>query len=114
MVTLWRAAPAVEPHFGQGSYWTASEQFAERFRLWLDQTYGGTHLVYRAEVELDSVLDVPFGVPISSTEVSARVTELAAEGYQWVTFYEGFFEGSTSREFVYLGSTPIGADLVDD
>ena len=105
---MYRAAPADSPHFGRGSYWTTDESFARRFRLWLDETFSGQHVVYRAEVDLTDVLSVPFGVFLSSPEVTARVDQLAST-YRWLTFYEGVFEGNMILQYVYLGEEPIRA-----
>jgi hypothetical protein len=110
MVMLWRAAPADGAHFGMGSYWTASELFARRFRLWLDETADGRHVIYRADVDLSASLDLPFGVEVSSPVITRHAAEFAAAGYRWVTFYEGVFEGATSRQYVYLGTDPIAAE----
>jgi hypothetical protein len=112
--TLYRAAAADSPYFGRGSYWTHSESFARRFGLWLDETYEGQHVVYRAEVALTDVLAVPFGVFLSPPEVSKRVDQLAT-AYRWLTFYEsGAFEGRMTMQYVYLGEEPIRADQAGD
>jgi len=108
--TLWRAAPVDRPHFGQGSYWTPSVEFARRFRLWLDENFPREHTVYRADVEVTDALDIPFEVKMDSPVVTRRVPELAAAGYLWVTFYEGAFEGTISRQYVHLGEQPIAAE----
>ena len=113
MTTLYRAAAAESPHFGLGSYWTPSEDFARRFRFWLDEHFKDRHAVYRAEVELSDVLDVPFGVFLDSAKVTRRAGRLAAS-YRWVSFYErGAFEGTMIRQYVYLGDEPIRAEALE-
>lgn len=109
MTTLWRAAPAESPYFGRGSYWTPSIEFAQRFRLWLDENVGAPNVVYTATVDVADSMDFPFGLQLDSSNVTRRVPQLAAAGYLWVTFHEAAFEGATVRQYVYLGAQPIQA-----
>jgi hypothetical protein len=110
--TLYRAATAIEPYFGRGSYWTASLPFAWRFCRWLVDTYGGEHAVYEATVELADHIEVPFQIPLVPYKVDAE--KWAAAGHRWVSFHEdGSFEGQNHRQYVYLGTEPISARLVN-
>jgi hypothetical protein len=68
-------------------------------------------VIYRADVELSNVLEIPFGTWVPSPDITARVDELAASGFQWVTFYEGVFEGTVINQYVYLGELPIDVSL---
>ncbi len=113
-VTLYRAADAEAPHFGRGSYWTRSESFARRFKLWLDQNYEGDHAIYRAGIDLAGELEVPFGLFLDSAKVSRQVEQLAGATYTWLSFYEkGAFEGVMTRQYVYLGDEPIRAEAAE-
>lgn len=109
-VTLYRAAAVTDPHFGYGSYWTVSRDFAYRFRCWLGENIGGQHAVYRLKTEIANALEFPFGVFVNSTAVTSRQDTFRAAGYLWVTFHEDVFEGTTSRQYVYLGATPLPAE----
>ena len=111
---LFRAARAVDPHFGRGSYWTVSRGFAERFRVWLDAhaPQQAPHVIYRAEVDLSDHLSIPFGKQVSSSKVSARIDDFAAAGYRWISFFDNAFEGTIVQEFVYLAADPIRASRV--
>ena len=120
MTTLYRAAPAENPYFGHLSYWTHSESFARRFRLWLDEHFKdkGPYVIYRADVDLTDILDVPFGAFLNSARVSQFVrehgAELAGSRYEWLSFYEGVFEGNVTRQYVYLGHEPIRAEVLPE
>lgn len=115
--TVYRAAPVDNPYFGRGSYWTRSLEFAQLFRLWLIETVGGEHEVYRAEVDLTAVHELA-GRALSDI-VTASVPLFAEEGHQWLSFLErGSDEGVdpglaslvvTERQYVYLGERPISA-----
>lgn len=109
--TLWRAAPTVDPYFGHGSYWSPTLPFANRFQLWLDEYFPEEqHIVYLAEVDLTGSIDVPFGTWVDSTTLTKeRLATFAGDGYRWLSFYEGVWEGEVPRQFVYLGTDAITA-----
>jgi hypothetical protein len=121
LTTLYRAAPAEDPYFGHGSYWSASADFASGFADWANSrpelAHLGRHVIYRAEVELTNVL--PFAGPTDPATGSAITDLLAAEGYQWVSFIErGSVDGlsaemaaltRTCPQYVYLGQAAIAA-----
>jgi hypothetical protein len=54
-VFLWRATAAVDPWFGQGSWWAPSEAHA---RTYLTMPGFGGPVLYRAEVTPRAVLDL--------------------------------------------------------
>ena len=110
-VRLWRAAPVQDPWMGFGSYWTRSEDFAHRFRLWVEGTCGTPSRVYVAEVELTDPIDFPFGVFLDPVKVTRNASAWAAR-YRWISFYEkGPFEGRMIHQYVYLGQDPISVSL---
>lgn len=115
MTTLYRAAAAVRPHLGRGSYWTPSREFAQLFKRWLVETVGGEHRIYCAEIDLAEV-HVLRG-RLTSDTVTACVPLFADEGHRWLSFLErGSLDGITpafaelvtaERQYVYLGETPV-------
>jgi hypothetical protein len=111
---LYRAASMAAPYFGQGSYWTPSRRFADYFRGWLDEHAAGAapHAVYAADVELTSLLEVPFGIWVDSPRITELVPEFASRGYHWVRFHEGVHDGEVHPQFVYLANAPIVAALL--
>lgn len=113
MTTLYRAASAVQPYFGTGSYWTTSRQFADMFRTWAHSNLGTPSAIYQADVDLCDLLAIPIGTWAPSPRINELVEDFAERGYLWVSFYEGVHEGELTAQYVYLGSSPIEARRVD-
>lgn len=111
VVILWRAAPAEGAWFGRCSYWTHDQDFARRFRALLAARVGGEFVIYRADLELTAVLDIPFGTFLDSARVNAgvRLGWFAEDGYRWLAFYEEPWYGVWTKQYVYLGTEPVEA-----
>jgi hypothetical protein len=116
-VMLWRAAPFENPYFGKGSYWTGSLDFAARFRVWLDVEFPerAPHVIYQAAyVDGSRCLTIPFGTPVDSPKITSMLSDFAAHGYLWVTFYERVYEGLITAQWVYLGDAPLVARPLEE
>jgi hypothetical protein len=108
MTTLWRAAPNDDPYFGRGSSWTPSEAFARRFQLWLMETFGWPHSLYRTETDITGALDLATIMLVDPSKMTERAIETFADaGYRWATFHEKSFEGTSIRQYIYLGAKPL-------
>jgi hypothetical protein len=122
MTSMYRAAPEHDPYFGRRSYWTTSAEFAESFAVWANNHPGlqhlGTHVLYRAEVDLAGLLE--YSEPMATEIIDACTGLLAAEGHQWVAFHErGRVDGldpafaslvRSHKQYVYLGTIPVAAE----
>jgi hypothetical protein len=96
ITTLWRAAAHDVPYFGRGSHWTTSEH----------------RVIYRAEVYLTDVFEMPAGIPHDSHEVAKCVASAWPEGYRWLAFYQaGEWDTRLAKHYVYLGNDLITAAL---
>jgi hypothetical protein len=122
MRVLYRAVPADHPYFGQGSYWSASPDFARHFAGWAhsrpELAHLGEYVIYRAELDLTAVMEL--ADPVTSDVISACTSLFVAEGYSWIAFAErGSVDGlsadmarltRTTRQYVYLGQAAISAE----
>jgi|HubBroStandDraft_6_1064221.scaffolds.fasta_scaffold508370_2 hypothetical protein len=115
---LYRAAPARNPYFSRGSYWTVSMSFARQFARWLDEHFpkDRPHVIYAtADADPSRILHVPFELPLPSNKVTELVRELkeADPLYDWLAFWEpGAFEGILTENYVCLSEAPVTANLL--
>ncbi|OLT12271.1 hypothetical protein BJF78_24740 [Pseudonocardia sp. CNS-139] len=67
-------------------------------------------MIYRAEVDMTGLLEIPFGTWVPSPRITALVDDFAERGYRWVSFYEGVWMGQVTVQYVYLGEASISAE----
>ena len=111
--TLWRAVDAARPYFGRGSFWSPSPEFVAQFGRWLVDTTRCQVEAYRVDVDIapDAYLEYPSETVVDPA-VAAQAADALARNFQWLSFHEELCDGTSIRQFVYLGDTPLPARMM--